>query len=54
MASIIFYGVGQNAKEKFKRWKEDGLEPVCFADAVVSAVLQTDLWCRQIPFQNSY
>lgn len=33
MASIIFYGVGQNAKEKFKRWKEDGLEPVCFADA---------------------
>lgn len=32
MASIIFYGAGQNAREKIEYWIEQGLEPVCFVD----------------------
>ena len=36
MASIIFYGAGQNAREKIKDWIEKGLEPVCFADGDIS------------------
>lgn len=32
MTTVIFYGAGQNAREKFKYWKNSGVEPVCFAD----------------------
>lgn len=32
MASIIFYGAGQNACENLKSWIEQGVKPVCFAD----------------------
>ncbi len=30
MASIIFYGTGQNAQKNYDRWVKTGLEPVCF------------------------
>lgn len=33
MASIIFYGAGRNACEKFDIWVKKGLKPVCFSDA---------------------
>ncbi|MDR2572119.1 MAG: FkbM family methyltransferase [Oscillospiraceae bacterium] len=33
MPSVIFYGAGQNAREKFNNWVEEGLTPVCFADS---------------------
>lgn len=32
MASIIFYGAGQNARENFDTWVKSGLDPVCFSD----------------------
>ena len=35
MASIIFYGVGQNARDNYDRWINHGLKPVCFADGDV-------------------
>lgn len=36
MASIIFYGAGQNAYTKINQWIEEGLEPVCFVDGNVN------------------
>ena len=36
MQSIIFYGAGQNAREKIEYWLSLGLNPVCFADADIN------------------
>ncbi|MCI8536581.1 MAG: hypothetical protein HFG68_13655 [Hungatella sp.] len=44
MASIIFYGAGRNACEKFETWISKGLAPVCFADA--------DIKKHHTPFVN--
>ena len=33
MASIIFYGAGQNLFRNLNRWCESGLQPVCIVDA---------------------
>ncbi len=30
--NIIFYGAGQNARDKSDIWMQNGLVPVCFAD----------------------
>ncbi|MCI9441903.1 MAG: FkbM family methyltransferase [Ruminococcus sp.] len=35
MASVIFYGAGRNACEKFGTWVNQGLKPACFVDADV-------------------
>ncbi len=44
MASVIFYGAGRNACEKFETWISKGLAPVCFAD--------TDIRKHHTPFVN--
>lgn len=32
MKKVIFYGAGQNARDKYQEWIRQGLEPVCFVD----------------------
>lgn len=36
MASILFYGAGQNARENFDIWVKEGLNPVCFCDSDIT------------------
>ncbi len=36
MSDVIFYGAGQNAREKWKQWISQGVTPVCFTDADAS------------------
>lgn len=36
MESVIFYGAGRNAQEKFDIWERKGLIPVCFSDADIT------------------
>jgi len=36
MPSVIFYGAGHNAREKFNHWIKSGLNPVCFVDSDIN------------------